>query len=74
MYQKVGIKLDIAGGVRQSVTHALRHLSTQILEDKSHNMEAAKVLLGHVNTENTEIYVSQTSAKVLSKKRKARKS
>lgn len=74
MYQKVGIKLNIEGGVRQSVTHALRHLSTQMLEDKSSTMDAAKVLLGHTNSANTEIYVKQTSAVVLNKKRQTGKS
>jgi hypothetical protein len=40
-----------------------------MLEDKSESMQAAKALLGHVNSSNTEIYVKQTSANLLNQKR-----
>lgn len=70
-YKKAGIGLDIEGGVKKAVTHALRHISTQLLEDNTEKMTAAKALLGHVSSSNTEIYVKQTSAKVLNRRKKA---
>lgn len=70
-YLRVGLQLSIQGGVRRSVTHSLRHLSTQLLADQSEQKVYAQSILGHKDSKNTEVYVKTKSARLLASERQS---
>lgn len=69
-FKKYGIQLDVEGGEKKSVTHALRHASAQIAATIDPDLSATQSLLGHKSKSNTEIYAKQKSAKVLNREGK----
>lgn len=68
-YLRVGLQLTVQGGVKRSVTHSLRHISAQLLGDKTEGLTFAQSLLGHKDKKNSEIYVKKKSASLLAQER-----
>lgn len=65
LYLKVGIQINVEGGKRRSVTHALRHISAELLGDTTEDLRYAQSLLAHKSNSQTPIYVHRKTTKVL---------